>query len=95
MRTLWVLFKNFLKGIVVGSPLLVLVVVSELIIMTHTGYFETKNLMQAVYICGVYIGEIVFNVISVITLELPRSIFHDLKGIVKFFQKIFGKKTAK
>lgn len=91
MITLMVFIKNFCKGMLFGAPLWGCGIVSELIAMLHTHTFAYGSILIAALWCGLIVGEIVCNIVSLITGELVSAIKHDIKAA----KRRRAKKTAK
>lgn len=96
MITLLVFMKNFCKGVLFGAPLWICGIVSELIAMLHTHTFAYGSVLIAALWCGLIVGEIVCNIISLITGELTSAIKHDVKAAKRRRAKKIAKaaKTA-
>lgn len=95
MITLLVFMKNFCKGVLFGAPLWVCGIVSELIAMLHTHTFAYGSILIAALWCGLIVGEIVCNIISLITGELTSAIKHDVKAAKRRRAKKAAKAAAK
>lgn len=80
MVTLLVFMKNFCKGMLFGAPLWICGIISELIAMLHTHTFVYGSIVIAALWCGLIVGEIVCNIVSLITGELVSAIKHDIKA---------------
>ena len=95
MITLIVFLKNFCKGVLFGAPLWFCGIVSELIAMLHTHTFEYGSILIAALWCGLIVGEIVCNIISLITGEFVSGIKHDIKAAKRRRAKKVAKAAAK
>lgn len=95
MITLKVFLKNFCKGMLFGAPLWVCGIISELIAMLHTHTFAYGSILIAALWCGLIVGEIACNIISLITGELVSAIKHDIKAAKKRRAKKVAKAAAK
>lgn len=95
MITLIVFLKNFCKGVLFGAPLWFCGIVSELIAMLHTHTFEYGSILIAALWCGLIVGEIVCNIISLITGELVSAIKYDIKAAKRRRAKKVAKAAAK
>lgn len=95
MVTLLVFFKNFCKGVLFGAPLWICGIVSELIAMLHTHTFAYGSILIAALWCGLVVGEIVCNIVSLITGELVSAIKHDVKAAKRRRVKKAAKAAAK
>lgn len=95
MITLMVFLKNFCKGVLFGAPLWVCGIVSELIAMFHTHTFAYGSILIAALWCGLIVGEIVCNIVSLITGELVSAIKHDIKAAKRRRAKKAAKAAAK
>lgn len=95
MITLKVFLKNFCKGMLFGAPLWVCGIISELIAMLHTHTFAYGSILIAALCCGLIVGEIVCNIISLITGELVSAIKHDIKAAQRRRAKKVAKAAAK
>ena len=95
MITLIVFLKNFCKGVLFCAPFWFCGIVSELIAMLHTHTFEYGSILIAALWCGLIVGEIVCNIISLITGELVSAIKHDIKAAKRRRAKKVAKAAAK
>lgn len=95
MITLKVFLKNFCKGMLFGAPLWVCGIISELIAMLHTHTFAYGSILIAALWCGLIVGEIAYNIISLITGELVSAIKHDIKAAKRRRAKKVAKAAAK
>lgn len=95
MVTLLVFMKNFCKGMLFGAPLWICGIVSELIAMLHTHTFAYGSVLIAALWCGLIVGEIVCNIISLITGELVSAIKHDIKAAKRRRAKKVAKAATK
>ena len=83
------IFKKFLQRNAFWGTL------SELIAMLHTHTFEYGSILIAALWCGLIVGEIVCNIISLITGELVSAIKHDIKAAKRCRAKKVAKAAAK
>mgnify|MGYP000417638333 FL=1 len=95
MVTLLVFMKNFCKGMLFGAPLWICGIISELIAMLHTHTFAYGSILIAALWCGLIVGEIVCNIVSLITGELVSAIKHDIKAAKRRRAKKAAKAAAK
>lgn len=95
MITMKVFVKNFCKGMLFGAPLWICGIVSELIAMLHTHTFAYGSILIAALWCGLVVGEIVCNIVSLITGELVSAIKHDVKAAKRRRAKKVAKAAAK
>lgn len=95
MVTLLVFMKNFCKGMLFGAPLWICGIISELIAMIHTHTFAYGSILIAALWCGLIVGEIVCNIISLITGELVSAIKHDIKAAKRRRAKKVAKAAVK
>ena len=95
MITLKVFLKNFCKGMLFGAPLWVCGIISELIAMLHTHTVAYGAILIAALWCGLIVGEIACNIISLITGELVSAIKHDIKAAKRRRAKKVAKAAAK
>lgn len=95
MVTLLVFMKNFCKGMLFGAPLWICGIISELIAMLHTHTFAYGSILIAALWCGLIVGEIVCNIVSLITGELVSAIKHDIKAAKRHRAKKVAKAAAK
>lgn len=95
MVTLLVFMKNFCKGMLFGALLCICGIISELIAMLHTHTFAYGSILIAALWCGLIVGEIVCNIISLITGELVSAIKHDIKAAKRRRAKKVAKAAAK
>ena len=95
MVTLLVFMKNFCKGMLFGAPLWICGTISELIAMLHTHTFAYGSILIAALWCGLIVGEIVCNIVSLITGELVSAIKHDIKAAKRRRAKKVAKAAAK
>lgn len=95
MVTLLVFMKNFCKGMLFGAPLWICGIISELIAMLHTHTFAYGSILIAALWCGLIVGEIVCNIVSLITGELVSAIKHDIKATKRRRAKKAAKAAAK
>lgn len=95
MTTLKVFIKNFCKGMLFGAPLWICGIISELIAMLHTHTFAYGSVLIAALWCGLVVGEIACNIVSLITGELTSAIKHDVKAAKRRRAKKAAKAAAK
>lgn len=95
MITMKVFVKNFCKGMLFGAPLWICGIVSELIAMLHTHTFAYGSILIAALWCGLVVGEIICNIVSLITGELTSAIKHDVKAAKRRRVKKAAKAAAK
>lgn len=95
MVTLLVFMKNFCKGMLFGAPLWICGIISELIAMLHTHTFAYGSILIAALWYGLIVGEIVCNIVSLITGELVSAIKHDIKAAKRRRAKKVAKAAAK
>lgn len=95
MITMKVFVKNFCKGMLFGAPLWICGIVSELIAMLHTHTFAYGSILIVALWCGLIVGEIACNIVSLITGELTSAIKHDVKAAKRRRAKKAAKAAAK